>query len=296
MVSDTIVREYEVVAAIRSIHSHSIASLVVLLWDFLLTMDDEVGRIWPMKKGRFKWLYMFLRYIPLSTQIFHQIVLPHFFGNDTISPLACTLWHVYMIVLIQVINVALELVLALRVAALFGGHRWVPRLLGCIMVVEFLCAVPNVWENIPYYQYCILFILSPVVLVRAVASLVVQTTFICMTLYRVLIRDSRFWKTPVIFQVARDGTIAYFVEIGLICWGFVIFKLHWHPAILFFWAVTLRSICGTRLILNVAHLRGQEVSQDSDNILFTTQIDVPAYFTSGSGVYRPGLTSTQNVL
>lgn len=285
MAFDTIIREYEVAAAIRSIHNHSIASLVVLLCDFLLTMDDEVGRIWPMKKGRFKWLYMFLRYIPLSTQILHQIILPDFSGNDTISPLACTLWQVYMIMLTRVINVALELVLVLRVAALFSNHRWVPRLLGCIMVVELLCAVPNAWENIGYYQYCILFILSPLVLIQAFASLIVQTTLICMTLCRVLIRDTRFWKTPVIFQVAWDGTIAYFVEMGLICCGFVMFKLHWHPAILFFWAVTVRSTCGTRLILNMARLRGQEEPQDSDKILFTTHIDVPAHFTLESGVY-----------
>ncbi|KAI6108170.1 hypothetical protein F5141DRAFT_100717 [Pisolithus sp. B1] len=296
MVSDTILGGYEVVAATRSIHNHSAASLVVLLWDFLLTMDDEVRRIWPVKKRPLKWLYMFLRYFPLSTQIFHQIVLPDLSGNDTILPLACNLWHVYMIVLIQVINVALELVLALRVVALFGGHPWVSRLLGCIMVVEFLCAVPVAWESFRYYEHCILFILPPVVLIQAVASLVIQTTFICMTLYRILIRGSRFWKTTVMFQVARDGTIVYFVEMGLICCVFAMLKLHWQPAVLFFWIVTIRSICGTRLILNMARLRSQEVPQDNDDILFTTQIDVPAHFIPEDGVYRSGLTSIQNLL
>ncbi|KAI6006594.1 hypothetical protein F5J12DRAFT_782851 [Pisolithus orientalis] len=242
MVSDA---NYEVVAAIRSIRSHSgcaqeimgcpVASLAVLLWDSLLMMGDEVHCIWTMKGRPIKWLYFLLRYFPLFAQILHQIVFPDLSGRDTLSPIGCKLWHAYMIILIQVITIALELVLALRVIALFGRHRWVSGLLGCIMAIEIL-----------YKQS--------------------------------YLETGGFLRTTIAFQIVRDGTITYFAIMALICCGFIMIRLHWYPATLFFWAVTVHSISGTRLILNMACLRGEELSQESENNMFTTLIDVSANF------------------
>ncbi|KAI6042931.1 hypothetical protein EDC04DRAFT_866145 [Pisolithus marmoratus] len=278
MVSDTIIGQYDVVAAVRSIRSHGIASLVVLLWDLLLTMDDEVRWIWSMKKGHFKCLHMFLRYFILSAQIFHQIIFPDLSGDDTISPLGCKLWHAYMIVVFRVTIIAFELVLAFRVAALFGGRRWVSGLLGSVMAVEIVCAIPDMWTYIRHYRYCILFSVSQEAQVQGVAAVVVHTTIICLTLCRVFL-GTGFLKKTVAFQIARDGSIAYLVLIGLTCCGFIMIKSHGQPAILFFWGLTVLSICGTRLILNMVRLVSQEVPQGSENILFTTQIDVSIIFT-----------------
>lgn len=241
-------------------------------------MGDEVHCIWTMKGHPIKWLYFLLRYFPLFAQILHQIVFPDLSGRDTLSPIGCKLWHAYMIILIQVITIALELVLALRVVALFGRHRWVSGLLGCIMAIEILCVLPHAWTCIRYYQYCILYTLSPVVQIQAAAAVVVQTTLVCMTLCGIVFRDGGFLRTTIAFQIVRDGTITYFAIMALICCGFTMIKLHWYPATLFFWAVTVHSISGTRLILNMACLRGEELSQENENNIFTTLIDVSANF------------------
>lgn len=265
--------------AIRDVYYHSVAALSILSWDCVSTLENEVRYIWPMRAGcTFKWLYLFLRYIPLFAQISTQYVLSHMVSGSTLYTL-CKIWHMSMIGLVLFTSIAVEFILAFRVYALFGRQLWVTLLLGCLISAEASCAFLTLLSRylLDCDEACILFPILPISKVHGVFSLVTESTLITMTLLkRYAIVRAGFSKLPVVTMLTRDGTLAYLLMLALLGCSFVIVKLvGWPPLVMFFWTGTMHSACGSRLILNMAQLsipRGTEYTDGG--ILLTSHIDI----------------------
>ncbi|KIN96642.1 hypothetical protein M404DRAFT_243201 [Pisolithus tinctorius Marx 270] len=150
--------------AIRDVYYHSVAALSILSWDCVSTLENEVRYIWPMRAGcTFKWLYLFLRYIPLFAQISTQYVLSHMVSGSTLYTL-CKIWHMSMIGLVLFTSIAVEFILAFRVYALFGRQLWVTLLLGCLISAEASCAFLTLLSRylLDCDEACILFPILPI--------------------------------------------------------------------------------------------------------------------------------------
>ncbi|KAI6123045.1 hypothetical protein EV401DRAFT_1294687 [Pisolithus croceorrhizus] len=228
------------VAAVRSIYYHSLATLALSFWDFLMTIEDEVRYIWPVKKRHaFKWLYIFHRHFLLVVQITCQIALCFL---PVASPPASHDYRTLLIVmtiLVECANFTLEFILAFRIFALFGGRPWVSRLLGCLILVEMICCMPITLLGLKDFAGGILFQLSPGANVQMAFTIVVHSTFVFLTVAKhTSIAGARGIGRDVITQFMRDGTVTYLMMTGLICLAFATFAVRdLQPIILFLYVL-----------------------------------------------------------
>ncbi|KDQ52714.1 hypothetical protein JAAARDRAFT_198061 [Jaapia argillacea MUCL 33604] len=66
------------------INYSALSSIAFLVWDLLLTFDDEVTYIWPQpKRSPSKWLFLFTRYYSLVCQM-----------SGIISQISRTIWNI----------------------------------------------------------------------------------------------------------------------------------------------------------------------------------------------------------
>ncbi|KIN96643.1 hypothetical protein M404DRAFT_242975 [Pisolithus tinctorius Marx 270] len=260
-------------AAVQSIYYHSAAALAFSLWDFLTTLGDEVHYIWPMKRRHtFRWLYMFHRHFLLVTHIACQILLPFF---PVMSSHICRALLASMALVAECANFTVEFILAFRVCVLFGRRPWISRLLGCLMLAELLCCMVNATLTLKSYGGGMLFQLSPNAKTQMASTAVVHSTLVTLTVVKYLsIVRGRGAGRNVISQFILDGAVTYLVMAGLLGFGFTITTVSSsEPIILFFWALTVHSVCGSRLILNMARIQDRlQGLREDESILLTTQL------------------------
>ncbi|KIN96645.1 hypothetical protein M404DRAFT_242989 [Pisolithus tinctorius Marx 270] len=258
-------------AATQSIYYHCTATLALSFWDFLMTFGDEVHYIWPRT---FKWLYMFHRYFLLVTHITCQILLPFF---PVMSFHICRALLASVTAVLECANFTSEFILAFRVCVLFGRRPWVSRLLGCLMLTELLCCMATATLTLKSYGGGMLFQVSPDPKIQMACTAVVHSTLITLTVVKYLSTvGARGAERKVITEFTLDGAVTHLIMAGLLGFGLTITTVpNSGPFIMFFWSLTVHSVCGSRLILNVARMLGhmQGLPED-ENILFTTQIDI----------------------
>ncbi|OJA15013.1 hypothetical protein AZE42_08703 [Rhizopogon vesiculosus] len=143
----------------RQIHYHLVSSLVFFLWDIVVTSQNEIKHIWSKPwNSFFKWLYLYLRYVGLAAQIFHQFAVPYL-NNGLALRSNCVAWYTYTAILAQLHITAFETILAARVYALFNRSRTIAIILGSQMAVEYILLVVMVhiyFPRIPAIPYCLL--------------------------------------------------------------------------------------------------------------------------------------------
>ncbi|KAI6118007.1 hypothetical protein F5141DRAFT_596790 [Pisolithus sp. B1] len=251
----------------RFLISPLVATLALSFWDFLTTFEDEVCYIWPMKKRHaFKWLYIFHRHFLLVVQITSQIAFPLLPAVSSPTSYNCRALLTVMTVLVECANFTLEFILAFRVFALFGRRPWVSRLLGCLILGEIICCMPTSFSGLNSYAGGILFQLSPDVNIQMAFTMVVHSTLISLTVARhISIGRTRGNGSNIVSQFTRDGTATFLMVMGLIGLGVATSAVKdLQPIILFFWALTCHSICGSRLILMFFLLRTRIDIQTSE--------------------------------
>ncbi|KAI6123049.1 hypothetical protein EV401DRAFT_1295341 [Pisolithus croceorrhizus] len=112
---------------------------------------------------------------------------------------------------------------------------------------------------------------------RPVFTIVVHSAFIFLTMAKhTSIAGARGIGRDAITQFMRDGTITYLMMTGLVGLALAIFAGgDLQPIILFFWALTVYSICGSRLILGMACIQDHVGAlREDENVLLSTYIDV----------------------
>ncbi|KDQ52719.1 hypothetical protein JAAARDRAFT_198063 [Jaapia argillacea MUCL 33604] len=147
------------------INYSSLSSITFLVWDILLTLDDEVAYIWPQhKRSPSKWLFLFTRYFSLACQVSVSRFLPH--GLDFDRPISsniprvsylrslgvlgashhshrsCLWWLIFQSISLQALVTAVELILSIRVYALYAGSRHIRMLIVALFTFELTMAIP----------------------------------------------------------------------------------------------------------------------------------------------------------
>ncbi|KIM76956.1 hypothetical protein PILCRDRAFT_12476 [Piloderma croceum F 1598] len=99
----------------RIIDSSSISALALLVYEILLTFDDEVELIWTKPGSSFiKWLFLLMRYFGLTSQIGNHLLSLHIASTVPATLHYCRLWYTWRLVSAQVMLAAVETTLILR--------------------------------------------------------------------------------------------------------------------------------------------------------------------------------------
>ncbi|KAJ8594131.1 hypothetical protein M405DRAFT_730282, partial [Rhizopogon salebrosus TDB-379] len=280
-----------------------VSSFTFLLWDTMITLKSEIEYIWSKPwTSFFKWLYFYLRYFGLAIQIFHLFAAPYLNSGNT-SKSICFMWYVYGAVLAQLHTTAIEIILAVRVYALFNRSRRIAILLGLLMMLEYIMLVIVVGKCFPAIvipPYCILSKPLPesVYLMQvslfSIVILVTQTTILGLTLMKHILAKRAGWgRTPLVSLLIRDGTTAYFIICMIFFLMVSLCKLHdERSVIIFFWTISIVSSYGCRLIINMQRLTDDGKTHSVPHPRITSQYP---HITSQIEVEFPSRTTMQSI-
>lgn len=241
---------------------HSCAAFSCLLYDFVLSMDDEITLIWRSADTIPKFLYFVSRYLGLAVQACLAF---------TLFPAYCVNFMVFNTATLFVLMLSVELSLMLRLYALYGRNRIVFYILVFSIIGEIAAVFamditafpqfyhlaihyPSDWpvrgcfypEVLSFFKVCWLPLLGFETL------LFVLMTIRCLT-YGPL-RD-----LPILLCVWRDGTLYYFLILVTLLLCTIaphvssIFLADWAAI----WVSAILSYSGSHFLLNIRSLAAE---------------------------------------
>ncbi|KDQ49965.1 hypothetical protein JAAARDRAFT_611561 [Jaapia argillacea MUCL 33604] len=252
--------------ATQLVSSNFYGALAFLIWDVLITFDEEVHHIWRKSSSSWiKWLFLWTRYFVLSAEILNLVVT----SQTTPFPLTPRFCKVSLSIQTLVADitmaVSVDVLLIIRVYALWNRKRWVGILLGTCLTFEVVVALVGWILSLRYeYAYGCDITSAPYSIfypLTILAVFVTDAVILILTLVRcVRFRRFRNRRSPIVFLMARDGILAFFTVYGIGLVNMVIYVAF--PASLralaygWFLSVVSSGVC--RLILSMERLARSE--------------------------------------
>ncbi|KIL64410.1 hypothetical protein M378DRAFT_11435 [Amanita muscaria Koide BX008] len=95
-------------------------SLTWIIYDYFLTLDDEVKLVWPQRWSRGKILFLFVRYYTISVIVLNAIQIHLFTHPGYATDTSCVVFYILLRVAGGIAVWAIEIIMQLRIYALFG--------------------------------------------------------------------------------------------------------------------------------------------------------------------------------
>ncbi|KAF9044204.1 hypothetical protein BJ165DRAFT_185754 [Panaeolus papilionaceus] len=289
----------------------SLAALIVLIWEYLVCVQDERRFIWRGSFNKVKAIYLFSRYLGLCAQIANVVLVFNPLSQLPVPRSKCKAWFLCLCACSCSLLVAIDVALILRVHVLYNRSRRV----GCFLfgLVALQCGIVTRFtvqkiDVVPFDGICNVQE-TPVDTAYFMASIMVtQTTLLFMTVAK---RKIAFGQSPVIDLVVRDGAWIFVLVFALAgtTIPYSLFVQISKPHLILIWPIALLSLACCRLILNMQklglHLDDDDHvatvrDQESTGIAFTSFIDTAGslhssathvHSTISSNSHRNALTS-----
>ncbi|KAF7375892.1 hypothetical protein MSAN_00003600 [Mycena sanguinolenta] len=246
-------------SAIRIDYASSLGALTFLLYDIIITLDDEIKFMCRKPWTRTKFIYLFIRYIPLCIQISTLLLgspelTPqfHFISHD------CFIWEVYQGVGTVLVFGAVDYVLILRVYALYHNNPTVLRVVFVAFPLEVcgMCVGLGLsLDGIKFDDLCLTTAVPATLIIYGGSTLLFQTFLFILTVIKFITAVREGWgDTPLVGLVMRDGTWAFFLLFAVVAANSALFGLKNHDlaSILFGWTLSVFSFSGYHVLLNLA--------------------------------------------
>ncbi|KAF7375891.1 hypothetical protein MSAN_00003500 [Mycena sanguinolenta] len=255
-------------SAIRIDYASSLGALTFLLWDILVTLDDEARvhvpraftlisfgmprsnsygrefddsqiRTWinvlPPRKPwtRTKFIYFFIRYIPLCIEISTLLLgSPELTPQFHFTPHDCFIWEVYQGVGTVLVFGAVDYVLILRVYALYHNNPTILRVVFVAFALEVcgMCVGLGLsLGGIKFDDLCLTNAAPETLIIYGGSTLLFQTFMFILTIIKFITAVREGWgDTPLVGLVMRDGTWAFFLLFAVVAANSALFALKNH--------------------------------------------------------------------
>ncbi|KAF7375889.1 hypothetical protein MSAN_00003300 [Mycena sanguinolenta] len=221
---------------------------------------DEVKFMWRKPWTRTKFIYFFIRYIPLCIQISTLLIAsPELTPQFHFTPHDCFIWEVYQGVGTVLVFGAVDYVLILRVYALYHNNPTVHR----VVFVAFASEVCGMCVGlglslgkIKFDDICLTTAVPGTLTVYGGSTLLFQTFLFILTVIKFITAVREGWgDTPLVGLIMRDGTWAFFLLFAVVAANSALFALKNHDlaSILFGWILSVFSFSGYHVLLNLAY-------------------------------------------
>ncbi|TBU39478.1 hypothetical protein BD309DRAFT_969638 [Dichomitus squalens] len=248
MIWDTDQDVFAALAQTEGAARSGVAAFTLLAWDVLTSLDEEIRLIWRSHWTLPKALYLFVRYFSLFTLILHNI------RNN----LPCMPWLVFEILATMLVEFAAEVIIILRVYAIYATKMRVLRvMLGgfalqvILMGVSLGVSMPKIMAGF----YCKAADLPPEMVLYSTASIVFETFLFSLMMIGVAKSGKRdgFSDTTLVTVLVRDGTVAYIGIFLVMLLNTILFTMAPTTLVLlgFPWVLSIVGVAGSRLILNL---------------------------------------------
>ncbi|KAF8160651.1 hypothetical protein B0H34DRAFT_795539 [Crassisporium funariophilum] len=236
------------------------ASLAFLVYEILITLDDEVNAIWSKPRGSWiKWQFLFTRYFALAAQLTNRAIESSITSHMTMVTIALRNWYMCQVIVGSILMSAVEIVLMARVYALYNKNIWVGLGFIALIIGELTTVVIGVVMNIPGDDFGLesLLLTSPISYTYfGIGAIISQITILGLTLmkYRTAVRGG--WeKVPIMMLMVRDGTVAFFILLIATTMTVVATSTqNEYAPIGNSWFLSIVACAGCRLIINMQNL------------------------------------------
>lgn len=277
----------------------SIASLTFLAWDILITFDDEVKFIWPKPWNLSKYLYLFTRYCALLVQISTLFVGNNGWPSTYYSSHDCYIWEVYQALAAGVVIGSVDIILILRVIALYHENKIIRSALVVLYIFEIVGMGVGLGLAIPGINYddiCLVITVPWYLFIYGGAAVAFQVVLFSLTMWKFLEAIRSGWgDVPLLSLLMRDGTWAFFLLMATYIGQASLYALKTADlaSVMYGWVLTIVSFSGYRILLNLNRLSPPERQSNggdptNTDIEFTTQI-----FNSNGNQFSSGLESME---
>jgi hypothetical protein len=245
------------------------ASWLIMVWEAMITMDEEVKFIWPMSRTAYiKWFYFFGKYFALALQTAVFGIQVGYLENHVIPLHWCRIYRLLEMAATTLLMLCFDAVLLVRIYALYGCQTWASVFATCGVIIEFVTTIASAVSTIPMTWYdssCAMIEVPKTILVFVVGTFVAQAILLWFA-YRRREHAVRV-RSSIACITIRDGFLV-FVCIAVFLLIIFISTLYGSliTTLAIFWIPVVTSVATTRLILNLRS-RSNEVTQQ-----FTTEI------------------------
>jgi len=262
----------EVVAQTKSVSYSEVASVAVLTWDVLIGLSDEVELVWKKQWTAAKGLYLLARYLPWLFQLALLAINSDGTTGLRFTTDQCEKWQVFQGVSLQVIVTTVDIVLIMRVYALYNRSRSLLIFMSLAFAAEIGYLIHNlvmVTPQLTFNDDCFVTSSPPLFIVYWIVSLSFETLLFVLTLIKFFLAVKDGWgRRPVMKGFMTDGTWAYALIFVTMVINSALYKSVHTPlaGICFTWLLSVLSFAGSRLILNPRRrtLRGASMDEASD--------------------------------
>lgn len=268
----------------RLARSFWLASLVLILYDFILTVGDEILYMW---RGRFVWtrmLFWLNRYWPLLNLVFDNITLAT--TNVTDVPF-CTFWWRWFMYATIISRISISGILILRLYVIYRCNRKLLLILCTLFAAELsieCVLLVKIFNNLkPFPDFLLISAVTQQVtgcIPGSIASyawaywipvLIFESVLFTLSLAMSIKQSLSDKSSPYLMRVLlRDSVIYFGGALGSILMNFVVWGLHAASLFLAFLPVVIvaNSILGSRLMLHIqkASRRRQRVQQQAQEL------------------------------
>ncbi|KAG9308056.1 hypothetical protein JVU11DRAFT_12623 [Chiua virens] len=233
---------------------NAFSALVLVVWDWLICLDEEITWIWPQPLSTIhKWIYLFCRYAPFGCHTINILFVRRMEQHGKFSISTCRMWLAYQGVVVEIFLAVVEGLLMIRVYALWGRSRRIFTFLALSLAIEISCfaiSLSIIVGNAYFNELCI-FNKPPLLYVLfSVAALAMQLSIIILTLSKSPLRRTQ--QPALVTFVTREGSVVSFTVCALLIASFVYLLLDTkYGDIIFYWVLSILSVCGCRLVLAV---------------------------------------------
>ncbi|KAI0767546.1 hypothetical protein C8Q74DRAFT_964106 [Fomes fomentarius] len=245
---------------VRLISEVICSATMFLVWDMLLNIGTEVEYIWRTPgRSAMKWLYLFIRHMPyLAT----GTVCATFF----IGPLGT--WHLglcralvaYDAIVTLSLTVAVDVVLVLRVYAMFNRHRVLLTVLVALFIAYIVGLCVLLAVSIPMMEFtppsCIVTSTPTTFFLIWFLALAFETILFALTLIKFVawvMTHGHLGRQSILRVLVRDGTWAYAIVFCALVLSAVMYRTKENGLadVTYPWVLAVISFAGSHVLLNL---------------------------------------------
>lgn len=281
---------------LQSCNYSAMAALAFTVWDIIVSFEDEVEQIWLSAWTRLKFLYIFLRYFSLVAQVIATILTlglaaPLYPGRSV-----CLLLLSFQAISSQALMMGVQVLLVLRVIALYNRVRWLRTFLSVLFLAEVVLMTVFFGislSSMDYGVHCVItgfpitatgFLIPPILYESLLFVLTV------VKFYQAL-RDG-WGRQPVISRFMSHGIWAFgapfvILTVNTLCMALLKGAI---ASVAYSWIIAIPPFAGARLILSMSHLFSRQPSMrrttSHDQVLLDTtimQMTYPSHTATDAG-------------
>ncbi|KAI0349764.1 hypothetical protein OH77DRAFT_1525406 [Trametes cingulata] len=249
---------------------YSVAAMTFLTWDLIVSFAEEVNLVWQRPNGWSRWLYAFIRYVPLlaETGFFAYFAvqarsLPDFSGGQ------CNATVLTASVVLHSVIVGVEVVLLVRVHALYDRSRNMTFALVAAFATSLSASILGIYfalRRLSYDGQCLVSSAPRIMLLAWLSPVVFETFLFILTMMK--FRESRLEglsdKRPLLNTIVRDGSWGFVLALVVMVLNAVIYTMNSDSLTgkFYFWALSILSFVGSHVLLNLRATASDSRSSD----------------------------------